>query len=168
MTDAVYEGFLKRQIEEGLALAAQSDLVEIVPLAPDRYILILRCKGLVRGADGAVAEASEFHVGVWFPSDYCRRVNPYEVLTWLEPQAIWAPNVRPPLICVGPIAPSTGLCDLIYRVFEIITYESFAAHDALNVDASQWARNHQDLFPVDRRPLKRRVLDLRVKEAQPK
>ena len=34
--------------------------------------------------------------------------------------------------------------------------------DALNKEACQWARGHLDRFPVDRRPLKRRQLNLHV------
>ena len=166
MSDAVLEGFLKRQLAEGLELAAQSDLFELLPQDLDRYIAIFHCKGLVRGADGAVVEASEFHVGIWFPSDYCRHADPFKVLTWLYPFNVWHPNIRPPLICLGKIAPATELCDLIYQVYEIITYQNFASHDGLRAEVCQWARNH-DRFPVDRRPLKRRVLDLQVKEVKP-
>lgn len=46
--------------------------------------------------------------------------------------------------------------DLLYLCFEMITYHNWASHDAVNLEAAQWARNHQDLFPVDCRPLKRR------------
>jgi hypothetical protein len=160
MSDRVFEAFLKRQLSEGLELAAQSDLFELWPLDADRYIATFHCKGLVCGDDGEVVEASEFRVGIYFPSDYCRHADPYSVLTWLFPFTIWHPNVRTPLICAGRIAPSTGLCDLIYQLYEIITYQNYALHDALHGGASQWARNHQHLLPVDRRPLKRRTLDL--------
>jgi hypothetical protein len=34
--------------------------------------------------------------------------------------------------------------------------------DALNKAACAWAREHQDRFPVDRRPLRRRQLELTV------
>jgi hypothetical protein len=166
MSDPVLEGFLKRQLAEGLALAAQSDLFELLPQDLDRYIAIFRCKGLVRGADGAVVEASEFHVGIWFPSDYCRHADPFKVLTWLYPFNAWHPNIRPPLICVGKIPPATELCDLVYQCYEVITYQNWASHDGLNGGACQWARNNQDRLPVDRRPLKRRVLDLHVKEVK--
>ena len=111
-----------------------------------------------------MVEASEFHVGIWFPSEpsYCRHADAFHVLTWLYPQNIFHPNIRPPFLCAR-IRPATELCDLLYTLFEMITYSNWASHDGLNADACQWARNHQDRFPIDRRPLKRRVLDLRVK-----
>jgi hypothetical protein len=167
MSDPVLEGFLRRQMADGLKLASESDLLELVPQSLDRYIAIFRCKGLVRGADGEVVETSEHHVGIWFNSEYCRAANPLDVLTWLYPFNAWHPNIRPPLICVGRIPPATELCDLLYQVYEIITYQNWASHDGLNLSACQWARNTQTPLPVDRRPLKRRVLDLRVKEVKP-
>jgi hypothetical protein len=165
MSDLVLEGFLKRQLAAGLELAAQSDLLELLPQGLDRYIAVFRCKGLVRAPAGEVLEASEFHVGIWFPSDpsYCRHADAFHVLTWLYPQNIFHPNIRPPFLCAR-IQPATELCDLLYTLFEIITYSNWAAHDGLNPDACQWARNHQDRFPIDRRPLKRRALELRGKD----
>jgi hypothetical protein len=163
MSDPVLEGFLRQQFAQGHELAAQSDLFELVPLGLDRYIATFHCKGLVCSAAGEIVEASEFQAGIWFPSDYCRHVDPLVVLTWLHPLNIWHPNIRAPWICIGKIPPATELCDLIYQCFEIITYHNWAPHDGLNPEACQWARNHQDRFPVDRRPLKRRVLNLNVK-----
>jgi hypothetical protein len=37
----------------------------------------------------------------------------------------------------------------------------------LNPEAAQWARNHQDLFALDRRPLKRRTLRLAIRDEVP-
>jgi len=168
MSDDVFEGFLKQQFAEGMALASQSDLFELLPQDLDRYVASFHCKGLVRGRDGEVVEASEFHVGIWFPSDYCRHADPLKVLTWLYPLNVWHPNVRPPLICIGHIMPAMGLADLIYQVYEIITYQNFATHDPLRGEVAEWAWNRMDRFPVDRRPLKRRALNLPVKnEVQP-
>jgi hypothetical protein len=172
MADRIYESFLARQFEEGMALAAASDLLELAPgpshagLPPDRYVATFRCKGLARAAGGRVVEREEFHVGVWFPPDYLRRADPFEVLTWLGPREVFHPNIsdRAPFICVGRLAPNTPLIELLYRCFEIITYRKVTMRedDALNREACAWAREHQRRFPVDRRPLKRRALNLKV------
>jgi hypothetical protein len=162
MSDLIHEAFLRQQLADGTALAAQSDLLDLQPLSIDRYVASYQCKGLVRAADGEIVEASDFEVGIWFPSDYCRHADPFQVLTWLHPLNIWHPNIRPPVICVGRIPPATELCDLLYQIYEIITYFNWAPHDGLHQLACQWARNHQDRFPVDRRPLKRRSRDIRV------
>ncbi len=158
MHDPILEGFLRYQLQEGLALAQQSDVLQLLPISLDRYRATFRCRGLICADSGEIVEASEFAVGIWFPSDYCRAANPFQVLTWLYPRNIWHPNIRPPFICIGKIAPATELCDLLYQTYELITYFNFATHDGMNPDACQWARNHADRFPLDRRPLKRRVI----------
>src|SRR3970040_1391125 len=94
--DPVYEAFLACQYEEGMALASASDLLELIPLdgsPPSRYIAPFGCTGLVRLANGRVAEADRFEVGIWFPSDYLRRAEPWEVLTWLGPRQVFHPNI---------------------------------------------------------------------------
>lgn len=165
MNDPILAGFLKQQFTQGMALAEQSDLLQLLPQSLDRYVAIFRCKGLVTDDGGDIVEGSEFHVGIWFPSNYCRHADPFQVLTWLYPPNVFHPNIRPPLICVGKIPPATDLCDLLYQCYEIISYSNWAPHDALNPVASQWARNHQERFPVDRRPLKRRSFDFRIRNA---
>jgi hypothetical protein len=169
MQDNVFQGFLKQQFAQGMKLSAESDLLDLQPLAagsdpPNRYLAKFYCKGMVRGEGGEIVEASEFHVGIWFPSDYLRHVRPFETLTWLHPFNAWHPNVLPPAICVGKIPAGTELVDLLYQAFEIITFNTWASHDALNKDAAQWARNNQDRFPIDRRPLKRRALQVIVQD----
>jgi len=170
MADRILNAFLTRQREEGLALAAQSDLLSLQPIdgASDRYVAEFRCTGLVERAPGHVEEASLFHVGVWFPSTYLRQADPFRVLTWLGPRQIWHPNISAtlPVICVGRLAPGTGIVDLLYQVFEIVTWNKVTMRedDALNHRACQWARQHPERFPVDRRPLKRRAAAPRIHE----
>jgi hypothetical protein len=163
-----FEAFLERQLAEGLSLADASDLVEIIPLGPHRpprrYVVRFRCKGLVRSDDGTVAEANRFEVGVWFRSNYLRHADAFETLSWLCPTQIWHPNIRTPLICVGRLGPGTPLVDIVYQCFEIITFNkvTMLEHDSLNRDACSWSRRNQHLFPIDRRPLKRRTVDVQI------
>ena len=160
--DKVFDGFVRTQFDDGMALATESDLFDLVPLDPPplvrRYIACFHCTGLVRAASGEIAEANQFAVGIAFPDDYLRRVEPSHVLTWLTPGEIFHPNIRAPFICVGRMGPGTSLVDLLYQIHEIITYNKATVRedDALNVDACQWARANAHRLPVDRRPLKRR------------
>jgi hypothetical protein len=173
MSDAVYDAFLRQQQEEGLALARQSRLLDLVPFGDpaDRYLARFTCRGLVRTPAGAVVEAEEFGVGIWFPNDYVRRAHPFQVLTWMGPRNVWHPNISDtqPLICVGRLVPGTGLVDLLYQCWELITWNraTINENDALNHAACQWARNNADRVPVDRRPLKHRPLDLRIDPVLP-
>lgn len=164
MTDPIFESFLTTQMAEAAELHAASDLVDLEPVYPpgapaeglaQAFVAKMYCRGLVQQPDGEITEANEFHVGIFFAADYLRRANPFQVLTWLGPVNVWHPNIRATAICAGHIAPGTGVVDLVYRCFEIVTWYNWAPHDGLNPDACQWARNHQDQFPTDRRPLKR-------------
>jgi hypothetical protein len=170
MQDKILNAFLARQFEEGMALARESDLVELVPIGshpPQRYLARFRCRGLCRQTGGAVAEMDYAEVGIYFPDDYLRRTDPYQILMWLGPPNVWHPNIsdKAPVVCLGRLGPGTRLVDIVYQLFEIVTYKRFATDDALNHDAAAWARQHQDRFPVDPRPLKRRALSLRVEPA---
>lgn len=161
--DKIFEGFLTHQYQEGMALAEASDLLELAPLhgsPPQHYLARYYCKGLTRSKDGCICEVTHFEVGIWFPSDYLRHVDSLFILTWLNPQEIWHPNISntAPIMCIGPITPGTPLTDLIYRAFEVISWNKLTMreNDALNAEACVWARHNPDRFPVDRRPLKRR------------
>jgi hypothetical protein len=157
MTDHILNGFLERQYEDGMALAERSDLLELVPLSPrpvQYYVARYGCKGLVRrGTD--VVEADNFEIGFHFPSDYLRRAHAGEVLTLFSPAAAFHPNLRMPLVCPGWLRPGTSLPDLLFQCFDILTYKLVTMNElnALNFEACAWARDHQDRFPVDPRPL---------------
>jgi len=173
--DVVRDAFLAQQYEEGMELAAASDLLRLAPLdgtPPERYLAEFSCTGLVRAPGGPVEEASLFLIGFWFPADYLRRAEPWQVVSWLGPWHVFHPNISntAPAICVGRVVPGTPLVDLLYQCFEIITYRKVTMRedDALNREACSWARDHQHRFPVDARALKRRSLELRISHEPPR
>jgi hypothetical protein len=164
--DRILETFLARQAEQGAALAAQSDLLEVVALGapPQRFIARFRCKGLVREAGGAIVEAERFDLGIWMPDDYLRSIAPLRVVTWLGPANAFHPQIQPPFVCLGRLVVGTPLIDILYQAWEVITYRKLTMRedDALNPEACTWSRHNTHRFPVDPRPLKRRPLDLSV------
>jgi hypothetical protein len=168
MIDRILDAFLRQQHKEAMALSEESDLIRLFPVGqpPNRYVVQLQCTGLVQQETLEVVEANRFEVGIQFPADYLRTANPFQVMTWLGPPNVFHPNIatNASVICVGRVAPGTGLVDLIYQVFEIVTWRKVTMRedDALNRAACQWARQHPDRFPVDRRPLKRRTIAFRI------
>jgi len=159
--DRIRTRFLERQLEEGMALAAASDRLDLRPLGPHpapAYVARFACRGLVRRG-GQVLEHEAFHVGIHFDEAYLRRFDTARVLTWLAPAEIFHPNVARPYVCVGRMLAGTPLVDLLYQVFEVITYQNVEMREpnALDHEACVWARRNQHRFPVDRRPLKRRT-----------
>ncbi len=167
-TDAVLAGFLGRQFEQATALAAESDVLKLHPLgAPpfQQYIAEFRCVGAVRGPGGQVmTRKGIFAVHLLFPDDYLRRAEVGTVVSWLEPRGILHPNIRPPFVCVGHLMPGTTLVDLLFQIFEMITYTRFTPRedDALNKEACAWARANLGRFPLDRTPLRKRRVQART------
>jgi len=172
MNDTIFEAFLRRQCEEGMELAADSDIVDLLPLdgpPPQRYIAEFHCRGLVRTVAGDIREWDRFTVGIYFPACYLRAVDPFAMLRWFGPPTekdpdvfIWHPNISviAPLICIGRIFPGTPLVDLLHQLYEVISYQRYTPNefDSLNKACCSWARANSERFPIDSRPLKRRTL----------
>jgi hypothetical protein len=166
--DNIFDLFLRQQLEEGIALAAQSDLLELHPLRrgdrpPQHYIARFRCNGFVE-ISGRISVANRWDVGIYFPNHYLQEANSFEVFSWLHPINIFHPNIQSPFVCVGArfMRPATKLVEILFQLHSIISYSKWAAHSPLNETAAQWARENQHLFPADKRPLKRRTLDLQI------
>ena len=69
-----------------MALAEASDILELGALdgpPAQHYLAQFHAKGLVRTKEGEIIEATGFHVGIWLPDDYLRRVEVTQVLTYL-------------------------------------------------------------------------------------
>lgn len=167
--DKVFSNFLHRQRDDALRFNADSDLVQLMPFddEPQRYVIDLRCKGLIRSPTGAIEVADHFGVAVYFAEDYLRCVaNPFQVLTWLGPRNVFHPNISSilPLICIGTVTPGTGLLELAQRVFDVVTYRRVTVDErkALSRAACQWARRHTGLFPIDVRGIKCRSVDVQL------
>jgi ubiquitin-protein ligase len=166
--DPIYQRFMERQLAEGVALSDASDVLSLrqSPMTPPHFVAEYTCNGLIRDAAGEIREANQFQVGIWFPADYLRRADPFEMLRIFTPN-VWHPNVGSelPLICIGRLTPGTSLVDILFQVYEILTYQKYNPRedDALNKAACAWARANQDRFPVDRRPLKHQSLKLEVR-----
>lgn len=157
MIDPVFRNFLAVQQQQALALAAASDILELQceeATPPQKYVARFHCRGLVKTPGGDIQEENEFDVGIWLPDDYLSSADPRQVVTIFRPWTIWHPNAAGPFICLGKLGGGTALVDVLFQVYEVITYQKWAAHDGLNPAACEWARNHQDRFPIDRRPLK--------------
>ncbi len=160
-TDPVLHGFLERQFVAGMELAERSDVLTLKPLGgppTQKFIADFQCKGVV-WARRQTQSWNLFRVGIFFPEDYLRDDDATVVLTILSPPNVWHPNVIGPAICAGPMPNGTGLVDLLYQVYEILSYQRLTMDErnALNIQACSWARQHQDQFPIDPQPLVRRM-----------
>ena len=140
MPDKILTAFLLKQLAEGTALARASDIVRLQPEpgpAPQRYLAEFRCKTLTAGPNGSVVPGNGCGVGIWFQDDYLRRAEVPEVVTLLGPVNLFHANISFPFICVGRLKPGTPLVDLLYQIFEIVTYQKITMNErnALNFAA---------------------------------
>lgn len=175
MTDPIKSDFDAKQFAAAAALAAESDLLSLAPVpssdpVPNRYIAEFRTIGLARNAAGEIVEHAVWAFGIWMPPNYLRGgFHPGEVVTYLGPvREPWHPQIRPPFVCLL-IRPGMPLTEILLTLHDLISWNLVSTHDeGLNHAASQWSR-HQPAsrFPVDRRPLKRRTLNLNVQPTPP-
>ena len=161
--DPVFRSWLEHQYEASVALAAASDVVTVLaapgPRPPQRFIARFRGPTLVR-EETAIARTDGFVVLFQFPDDYLRSVtDAAQIVCLLEPANAFHPNVAYPFVCIGHVAPGTGLVELIYQVYEMLGFQKMTPRedDALNPDACVWARRHMHLFPLSTAPLRRRA-----------
>jgi hypothetical protein len=169
--DRSFATFCRRQAEDGLALASQSDLFRLLPEEtpggpPQTFWAFFSCRTYVRRQGQVVKAAPLTAVRIYFAADYLREVRPYEVVCLRTPADIFHPNIHPidGTVCVGEsfLRPSTPLTEIIYQVFSILTWAKWS-HFALNGEAAEWARNHPEALPADTRGLKRRNLGINVR-----
>ena len=173
--DEILNDFLREQFTQAMDLASQSDLVTVTPLRgrpPTQYVVEFRCKGLAKDArDKVVMIDGPWGFGVNFPANYVRGgFHVADVVAYLGPVPRPVhPNLRPPFVCFE-VRPAMPLTEIIYTLYDFLTWNLFSTHDeGLAHDSAQWYRNQNpNRFPIDRRPLKRRELNLTVKPIDPK
>ena len=83
---------------------------------------------------------------------------------------IYHPNFRmasPHDICIGDYwASGETLVDLIYQIGEMIQYQNFNVTSPLNGVASKWARENEDMFPIDNNNFRRGEVEIELKKKQ--
>ncbi len=164
--DHVFASFLEAEHAQVMRLADASDILDLTPLDPQHYLARFHCATFVIDeGSNPVKRTMTTTVGIFVPSNYLLEApNSGTVLTCLEPHNHWHPNIHAPLICIGAIEKGERLTDIIYRTYEVISYQNYATieWDCLRPEVCSWARRHAELFPADPRPLKRRPVDLQV------
>jgi hypothetical protein len=96
-------------------------------------------------------------------------VEPGRTICIVGPHEVFNPHIRFPFICTGSITPGTPFVQLLYRIYEILTFWPcrYKLDHPFNLDAAEWVRRNPDRVPTDRRPLRRRRLDLYIETVEP-
>ena len=133
------------QIEKRFASSPHIVIRKATGNPPERYEIEYRVRGLVVKDDGEIVEASVHVAEIVLTRGYPRRPPQCKMLT-----PIFHPNIDPGAICIGDHwAASEALSDLIIRIGEIITYQSYNTKSPLNGEAARWADENGHLLPVD-------------------
>lgn len=120
-------------------------LVEAQGTPPDRYTFDLGVRGLVE-------EGDKFRVGtthraeIFLPLDYPRRAPICRMLT-----PVFHPNIDSQKICVGDHwSAGQSLVQLVIRIAEMISYQSYNTKSPLNAKAAAWAEGNLAELPLEK------------------
>lgn len=116
---------------------------------PERYLVEFRVLGLVPAEDGAFRPARQHRAEVFLTLDYPRRPPLCRMIT-----PLFHPNVDPQKICIGDHwSAGQTLPQLIVRIAEMISFQSYNVKSPLNAQAAAWAEEHVDQLPLEKRDL---------------
>ncbi|MCO6437294.1 MAG: hypothetical protein J5J06_09435 [Phycisphaerae bacterium] len=112
---------------------------------PERYEIAFAVKGLRVDSESRIVEVTDHVAEVVLTSAYPRQAPQCRMLT-----PIFHPNIDAASICIGDHwAASESLDDLVVRIAEIITFQSYNTKSPLNGEAARWADHNESLLPVD-------------------
>jgi ubiquitin-protein ligase len=122
----------------------QITIVETKGEPAENYIVEYRLRGLVpRGGDSFV-EGDRHRAEVVLMLDYPRRPPFCRMVT-----PVFHPNIDPQKICIGDHwSAGQKLAQLIVRIGEMITYQSYNVKSPLNAKAAAWTQENLHLLPL--------------------
>jgi ubiquitin-protein ligase len=136
-----------------LDLTSGNDLIAIEEVQGDpaeTYVIRFNCRG-VSAMEASGPVFSDIHrVWISLPVEYPTRPPQMRFLT-----PVFHPNINEEgtYVCVDTWYPSKFLDDLCIMLGRMIQYKNYNPSSPLRLDAAQWAVEHPELLPVDRRPL---------------
>ena len=120
-------------------------IVEAEGNPPERYRLEYRVRGLVVQDERVVPKDTHL-VEVFLTLAYPRQGPQCRMLT-----PIFHPNIAPHAICIGDHwSAGESLPNLVYRIGELITFQSYNLKSPLNKEAARWADEHLARLPIQK------------------
>lgn len=125
---------------------ARITLVEHFGMPPERYVLRYAVKSVQQDLEsGKLKWLTSFDVEIYLPGTYPRTAPQCRMLT-----PVFHPNIVPHAICIGDHwAAGESLANLVVRIGEMLSYQSYNVKSPLNGDAAQWAEKNRDRLPID-------------------
>jgi ubiquitin-protein ligase len=113
---------------------------------PEKYIFAFHLTSLVPQGDEGFVQGGEHQAEVFLPIDYPRRPPFCRMLT-----PVFHPNIDPQKICIGDHwSAGQSLAQLVMRIGEMLSYQSYNVKSPLNARAAAWAEQNFASLPLDR------------------
>ena len=137
------------------ALASASSTIDVQALGdpPEEYLVTYHCRSLdLEKTGNQVVYVDTHRLRIHLHRDYPRRPPQ---LRWLT--EIFHPNIlsgsKNGGVCIGGWTPAETLDRLTVRIGEMVQYQNYTCHDALDLEAARWVEQNGDLLPTDNVPL---------------
>ncbi|MFO7947075.1 MAG: ubiquitin-conjugating enzyme E2 [Armatimonadota bacterium] len=122
--------------------------IDVTPVQgdpPEVYQVIFHIKGLELDENTGRPKERNYHEAtIYLHRDYPREKPKCDLKT-----PIFHPNFGS-YICIGDHwAAGETLVDVIMQIGEMIAYQSFNPKSPLNATAARWAKENEQLFPID-------------------
>jgi len=112
---------------------------------PDKYQLEYLVGGLEKTIEGQLRNRNNFLVEITLTGSYPRMAPQCRMLT-----PVFHPNIAPHAICIGDHwAAGEALANLVIRIAEMLSYQSYNLKSPLNGEAAKWAEENKGQLPLD-------------------
>ncbi len=112
---------------------------------PDKYQLEYLVTGMEKRLDNTLHLRSNFLIEITLTGSYPRMAPQCKMLT-----PVFHPNIAPHAICIGDHwAAGESLTNLVIRIAEMLSYQSYNVKSPLNGDAAKWVEENKDKLPLD-------------------
>lgn len=136
-----------QQVSAALQQHPSIALVETEGSPPERYVILFRISGLAPHGSDSFQACHEHRAEIYLPLDYPRRAP---ICRMLSP--VFHPNIDPQKICIGDHwSAGQSLLQIISRVAEMISFQSYNVKSPLNAHAAAWAEQNVSALPLEAR-----------------
>jgi len=112
---------------------------------PEKYQLEYLVTGMEKSLDGTLHLRSNFLVEITLTGSYPRMAPQCKMLT-----PVFHPNIAPHAVCIGDHwAAGEALAQLVIRIAEMLSYQSYNLKSPLNGEAAKWAEENKEKLPLD-------------------
>lgn len=121
-------------------------IVQVEGDPPEKYTVEFRVAGLVPLAGDEHAPGDLHRAEIWLTLDYPRRPPFCRMVT-----PVFHPNIDPTKICIGDHwSAGQSLAELVTRIAEMVTYQSYNVKSPLNAKAAMWAEQNEARLPLEK------------------